>query len=68
MEMYNVMWSIDLEADSPGEAARVAREIQLDPDSLATSFTVIDENDQPYTVDVGQSFEAPAEEKEAIDE
>jgi hypothetical protein len=28
---------------------------------LATVFEVIDENDQPFTIDVGESFEAPAE-------
>lgn len=37
---YRVTWAIDIEADSPLEAARKAREIQLDPDSTATVFDV----------------------------
>ena len=43
MKTYMVAWDIDIDADSPEEAARKAREIQLDPHSLATVFTVIDE-------------------------
>jgi spore germination protein YaaH len=39
---YLVTWRIDLDADSFEDAARLAREIQLDPDSLATYFTVRD--------------------------
>jgi hypothetical protein len=35
---YTVRWEIQLWASSPEEAAAVAREIQLDPDSLATVF------------------------------
>lgn len=37
---YRVMWCIDLEADSPEHAARLAREIQEDPESLANVFRV----------------------------
>jgi hypothetical protein len=37
---YIVTWVIDIEADSPEEAARLALEIQRDPDSIATYFTV----------------------------
>ena len=39
---YRVTWVIDLDAESFEDAARVAREIQLDPDSLATHFTIRD--------------------------
>lgn len=63
MIKYDVVWNIELEADSPGEAAQIAREIQLDPDSMATVFEVIDEEDQIYTVDVEDLIEAPAEEE-----
>lgn len=37
---YLVTWSMELEADSPLDAAKLARKIQLDPDSLATEFEV----------------------------
>jgi hypothetical protein len=39
---YRVTWVIDLDTESFEEAARLAREIQLDPDSLATHFIVRD--------------------------
>ena len=35
-------WIIDLDAESFENAAHLAREIQLDPDSLATHFIVRD--------------------------
>lgn len=40
MREYVVTWRIDIEADSPEEAARKAREIQLRPNSIANVFTV----------------------------
>jgi hypothetical protein len=40
MTTYYVVWDIEIDADSPEEAARIAREIQLDPDSTATVFYV----------------------------
>ena len=40
---YKVTWTIDLDAASFEDAARLAREIQLDPGSLATHFIVTDE-------------------------
>ena len=39
---YNVMWEIDVEADSAEEAAKEARRIQLNPKSWATLFSVYD--------------------------
>ncbi len=41
---YKVEWGINIEAHSPEEAARKAREIQLDPDSTATFYDVTYEN------------------------
>lgn len=38
---YHVKWEIEVEADSPLEAARKAREIQLNPESTATVFDVV---------------------------
>lgn len=40
MAAYRVAWEIDLEADSPEDAARQALEIQRDPNSTATAFKV----------------------------
>ena len=40
MGLYKVTWEIDLEADSPEEAARLALEIHRDPESTATCFDV----------------------------
>lgn len=37
---YLVTWIIDIDADSPEEAAKKALEIQRDPNSIATYFTV----------------------------
>ena len=39
---YRVTWIIDLDAESFEDAARLAREIQLDDESLATHFVVTD--------------------------
>ena len=41
---YHIVWSIDLDADTHEDAARVALEIQRDPESLAGHVTVIDED------------------------
>ena len=40
MKTYHVQWSIEIEAESPREAAEKSREIQLDPESVATVFDV----------------------------
>lgn len=37
---YRVYWSIDIDAESPKEAAEEALKIQRDPDSIATWFRV----------------------------
>ena len=39
---YRVTWNIDLDAESFEDAARLAREIQLDTNSLATHFIIED--------------------------
>lgn len=38
---YRVVWMIDVEAESPQEAAAEALKIQRDPTSIATSFDVV---------------------------
>ncbi len=40
MATYLIKWEVDIEADSPQEAAKIAREMQLDPDSEAVVFDV----------------------------
>jgi hypothetical protein len=40
MPLHRVTWEIDIEAKTPKEAARKALEIQHDPLSPATVFTV----------------------------
>lgn len=43
MTSFTVHWSIDLDADTPREAAEQALTIQRDPNSLATVFRVRDQ-------------------------
>lgn len=40
MPMYLVRWEINIEADTPREAAEQARNIHADPESIATVFDV----------------------------
>jgi hypothetical protein len=44
MRTYSVHWRIDIEAETPLEAAQKALEIHRDPASLATVFEVYDKN------------------------
>ncbi len=39
---YFVTWTMDIDADTPEEAARKAFKIHRDPESIATVFTVRD--------------------------
>lgn len=48
---YTVTWNIDIVADSPEEAAKIARVIQLDPESTAEYFEVREfGTDDPVTL------------------
>ena len=40
MKMYRVKWVIEVDAETPGEAAGMARAIQQDKLSMATVFEV----------------------------
>lgn len=44
---FIVIWEIGVDADSPLEAARIAQQIQRDPDSFATEFIVNEINGAP---------------------
>jgi hypothetical protein len=53
MPNYLVTWCIDIEADTPEEAALAALEIQRRPDSIAVVFEVADKtNGATATVDL----------------
>jgi len=55
---YRVTWTIDLDADSPEDAARKALVIQRDPSSLATHFEVRDAQGHVDDVDLGFPVES----------
>ena len=52
MTAYSVSWRIDIEAESPVEAARQALEIHRDPNSTATVFDIYDEDGNHTCVDL----------------
>lgn len=57
MRSYKVIWEIELDADSPEEAAREAFKLVKDPDSWATVFTVIDPGGHEKEVDLSSDNE-----------
>ena len=56
---YRVTWIIDIDADSPNDAARLARQVQLDPDSTATHFIVQTEDGHRQEVWTTRNEEEP---------
>lgn len=57
METYTVTWEIELDAESPEDAARQALEIQRDPFSSALVFFVQDEMGDRVMVDLFEEEE-----------
>lgn len=55
---YRVEWSMEIDADSPEEAARKALAIHRDPESVATVFDVYDEAGEVARVDLLELDEA----------
>jgi hypothetical protein len=55
MPEYHVTWEIDLDADSPREAAERALAIHRNPESIATFFEVTDEAGTTERIDVEDS-------------
>ncbi len=51
MPEYRVKWEVDLIANSPEDAARQALEIQRDLGSVASVFTVTDEDGKVTEID-----------------
>jgi hypothetical protein len=56
---YLVTWDIDIDADNPQDASKMAREMQLDSDSVATVFKVEDDNGVKVTIDLEDISEKP---------
>ncbi len=52
MPEFTVSWSIDVDAKTPEDAARVAREIMLDEHSMATVFDVADPSGSITRIDL----------------
>lgn len=55
---YRVEWSMEIDADSPEEAARKALAIHRDPESVASVFDVYDEAGEAARVDILELDEA----------
>ncbi len=49
--MKRVTWTIDIDADSPREAAIAARQLQQDKESITHLFVVLDEHGEKMTFD-----------------
>lgn len=63
MKEYFVTWEIDIEADTPREAAEKALAIQRDPTSWAPVFKVFHEDDPDmHTIDLAQAEDNEEEE------
>ena len=64
-QTYHVLWEIDLDADSPREAAELALLIMLEsqttawPESTAAVFDVTDESGETTSVDL-EDTECPS--------
>jgi hypothetical protein len=64
MPEYQVVWRMDIEADSAEEAAEKALAVHRDPQSIATVFEVttaslnsVDEEDQRVVIDLIEDLE-----------
>jgi hypothetical protein len=53
---YRITWEIDVEADTPQDAARKALRIQRKRDSIATVFDVTDEAGRTSTIDLNPEW------------
>ena len=57
MSEYHVVWAIDIDAESPQEAAKLANEILQEPGNDAVVFTVVDEDGKGVIVDLIEAVE-----------
>lgn len=51
---YKVVWEIELDADTPVDAAQQAMDIQRDPASIATCFIIMDKQGNRHDVDLAE--------------
>jgi hypothetical protein len=49
--MKRVIWTIDIDSDSPREAALAARQLQQDKESFTHLFVVLDERGEKMVFD-----------------
>jgi hypothetical protein len=49
---YRVTWTIDIDAESAIDAAKLALDIHRDTESIATVFSVRDENGKETAIDL----------------
>lgn len=61
MPTYLVTWEIDIDADSPREAAEKALAIQRNPESTATVFQVLEQDTENDT----ETIDPVSDEEEA---
>lgn len=52
MPSYHVVWEIDIEADTPLEAAHQARHYQTKPDTTADVFDVTEDGGETFHIDL----------------
>ena len=60
MPEYRVHWEIDIEAESPIDAAEQALTIHRSPESIATVFDVTDEGGHTERIDLDEAEDAEA--------
>lgn len=58
MTSFKVSWEIDIEAETPLEAAQQAWDIVRRPSSSANVFTVYAENGETEKIDLQEHFES----------
>lgn len=56
---YQATWQINVDAETPVDAAKTALEIQRDPTSTATVFTVVSDTGKSTEVDLQELGEVP---------
>ena len=54
-DLYRVVYVIDVNADSPLDAAKMTERIMTDPDSLAPVLEVVDQGGKVTKIDLSKS-------------
>ncbi len=67
MTEFLVQWKIDIDTTDPVEAAKEARKIQMDTESIATVFEVTDKKaNKTFEIDLSESRHVQAISKSQI--